>query len=140
MDAARKPRKHQWIDFFIMNKVIRCGIMSLDQFRERTMKIVRGEYKPKSNDPKIWFESLNAAAQILNPDNIELLKIIDRDKPESIAHLSSISGRKPGNLSRTLKKLSRYGIVNLEKSKGRVKPVAKATDFRLDFGVNTPFC
>lgn len=118
-----------------MKKVIQCGIMPLEQYRERTLKIVRGEYKPGMDEPKIWFDSLNAMAQILNPENIELLRIIEQEKPESITRLSAISGRKISNLSRTLKKLNSYGIVELERHKGGLKPVAKATDFQLNYGV-----
>lgn len=122
-----------------MQKTMKCGILSLEEYKERTMKIVRGEYRPGPNEPKIWFESLNAMAQILNSENIELLRIIEKEKPDSITRLSALSGRKKGNLSRTLKKLHAYGIVDLEKNRNQVRPIAKATDFQFQFGVYSSF-
>lgn len=43
------------------------------------------------------------------------------------------------NLSRTLNTMAKYGIVDLIKDKRTVKPVVKATDFKVAFGVNTSF-
>ena len=40
-------------------KTITVGIMSKEDYKNRTMAIVKGEYKPKKDDPKIWFESIN---------------------------------------------------------------------------------
>ena len=45
--------------------------------------------------------------------------------------LAKITGRKPGNLSRTLKTMSRYGLVDLQREKTHVRPVVKATEFRI---------
>lgn len=42
-----------------------------------------------------------------------------------------MTGRKPGNLSRTLKIMSNYGIVEMKREKNHVRPIAKDTDFRI---------
>ena len=47
-----------------------------------------------------------------------------------------MTGRKKSNLSRTLKTLERYGIVVLHKDKNKIAPEVKATDFRVEFGLN----
>ena len=39
-------------------KTVYVGIISKDAYRQRTLDIARGKYKPKKNEPKIWFESL----------------------------------------------------------------------------------
>lgn len=52
-------------------------------------------------------------------------------EPESISALAEATGRKPGNLSRTLKTMSHYGIVELKREKNHVRPVVKATEFRI---------
>ena len=109
--------------------------MSKEAYKERTIAIVKGEYKPKKNEPKIWFESLSSMAQILSSENRELLRIILEKKPASLAELEELTGRKKSNLSRTLKTLERYGIVELHKEKNRLVPVVKATDFRVEFGL-----
>lgn len=40
-----------------------------------------------------------------------------------------MTGRKPGNLSRTLKTMSNYGIVEIKREKNHVRPIANGTDF-----------
>jgi len=44
------------------------------------------------------------------------------------------------NLSRTLKTLERYGIVELYRKDRFVKPVVKATDFHVTFGLHLSHC
>jgi len=53
--------------------------------------------------------------------------------------LVEVTGRKRSNLSRTLNTMAKYGIVDLIKDKRTVKPDVKATDFEVEFGVNTSF-
>ncbi|MFH1672872.1 MAG: transcriptional regulator [Pseudomonadota bacterium] len=103
------------------------------------MAIARGEYKPKKGEPKVWFESLQSMAQVLNSENRQLLKIIKEQKPTSLKELEIATGKKSSNLSRTLKMMSRYGIVDLVRHNRSVKPVVKATDFKVEFGLNTSF-
>ena len=55
------------------DKIARCGVIPYDQFKERTLKIAKGEYKPGEDEPKIWFESLNAAEQILDEEEMRFL-------------------------------------------------------------------
>jgi len=119
-------------------KKIKIGIISREAYKKRTIAIARGDYKPKRSEPKVWFESVQSMAQVLSSENQELLKIINECKPESLTELELVSGRKRSNLSRTLKTLSRYGIVELVRQERKVKPVVKATDFNVVFGLNTP--
>lgn len=118
------------------NKVLKVGIISRENYRERTIAIARGKYKPKKQEPKIWFESIKSMSQILSHENQELLKIILEQKPGSLIELEELSHRKKSNLSRTLKTLERYGIVELPKVKGKISPKVIATDFRVEFGLN----
>jgi predicted transcriptional regulator len=118
-------------------KVIKVGIMSREDYKKRTIEIARGEHKPKKGEPKIWFESLQSMAQVLSEENQQLLSIIKEQKPTSLKDLAAVTGRKRSNLSRTLKTMSRYGIVDLVKQKRSVMPIVKATDFSVEFGLNT---
>lgn len=117
---------------------MKIGVISREDYKKRTIAIARGEYKPKRGEPTIWFESVKSMAQVLSSENQELLKIINEHKPESLKELQEVSGRKRSNLSRTLKTMSRYGIVELIKQEKKVKPLVKATDFKVEFGLNTP--
>lgn len=113
------------------------GIISQENYKKRTIAIVKGEYKPKKNEPKIWFESIKSLSQVLSNENQELLKLIIEHKPKSLTELEKISQRRKSNLSRTLKTLERYGIVSLCKTKGKIAPVVKVSDFRVEFGLNS---
>lgn len=118
-------------------ETLRVGIMSLAQYKKRTIAIAKGEYIPKKDEPKIWFESLKSMAQILSNENQELLRIILTKNPQSLRELEELSGRAKSNLSRTLKTLQRYGIVDLNKVKNNIVPEVKATDFKVEFGLQS---
>ena len=117
-------------------KVLKIGIISREAYKKRTIAIARGEYKPRKNEPKVWFESVQSMAQVLSSENQKLLRIIKESKPESLKELALVSGRKRSNLSRTLNTMSRYGIVELVKQKRTVRPIVKATGFKVEFGLN----
>lgn len=112
-------------------KAITIGIMPQAQIRERVMAIARGDYKPKPSEPRVWFTSMKSLAEVLSDDNRALLKVISETEPESISALAETTGRKPGNLSRTLKTMSHYGIVELKREKNHVRPVVKASEFHI---------
>lgn len=117
-------------------KVMKVGIISRDDYIKRTVAIAKGRYKPRKEEPKVWFESLKSMAQVLSSENQELLRAIIDHKPRSLTELERISHRKKSNLSRTLKTLARYGIVELTKEEGRLVPKVKATDFKVEFGLH----
>ncbi len=112
-------------------KKIAIGIMSQEKIRERMLAIAKGEYKPKPGEPKIWFTSMKSLAEVLSDDNRALLKTIRDLQPESISGLAAITGRKTGNLSRTLKTMSRYGIVEMRRENRHVRPIVMATEFQI---------
>jgi predicted transcriptional regulator len=117
-------------------KTLTVGIISKEDYKKRTIAIAKGEYKPKKNEPKVWFESIKSMAQVLSNENQHLLKVILDNKPQSITELVELTGRAKSNLSRTLKTLERYGIVELEKKNNAIMPIVKATDFKVEFGIN----
>ena len=116
-------------------KTMKIGIMSKEDYKQRTIAIAKGEYKPRKTEPKVWFESMESLGQVLSGQNQKLLKLIRDRHPASIVELEAISGRKKSNLSRTLKTLSNYGIVDLIKDKGMVRPVVNATDFQVELRI-----
>jgi predicted transcriptional regulator len=112
-------------------KAIKIGIMPQEQIRARVLAIARGQIKPRPGDPKVWFTSMKSLAEVLSDDNRALLKVIRDTNPESISSLAAATGRKPGNLSRTLKTMSHYGIVEMRREKKVVRPIVKATEFQI---------
>ena len=115
-------------------KTITVGIMTKEEYKQRTIDIAKGIYTPKKNEPKVWFESMKSMAQILSSENQSLLKIILMNKPQSLKELETLTGRAKSNLSRTLKTLERYGIVELKKRDSALVAKVKATHFKVEFG------
>jgi predicted transcriptional regulator len=56
-------------------------------------------------------------------------------KPKSLTKLADVTGRKISNLSRTSKNMEHYGIVQLKKESGSVKPLVRVTEFRAVFNI-----
>lgn len=115
--------------------VIKIGIMSREDYKQRTIAIAKGAYPLKENEPKVWFESLQSMAQVLNSENQRLLQLIMDEQPQSIKELENLTGRSSSNLSRTLKTMALYGIIELKKNNRRIVPEVKASDFQVEFGI-----
>jgi predicted transcriptional regulator len=116
--------------------VVKIGIMSKEDYKHRTIAIAKGNYVPRNEEPKIWFESLQSMAQVLNSENQKLLQLIMENHPQSLKELEELTGRSSSNLSRTLKTMARYGIVELEKNQRKIVPRVKASDFQVEFGIS----
>ena len=113
-----------------MKKII-IGIMPQDQIRKRLLAIAKGDIKPHPGDPRIWFTSMKSLAEVLSDDNRALLKLIQDQKPNSISTLAGLTGRRQSNLSRTLKTMSRYGLVEMKRENNRIRPIVKSTEFHI---------
>jgi predicted transcriptional regulator len=119
-----------------MSKTLNIGIASYAEIKARTLRIARGELKPRAGDPKVWFPSLESLAKVLSESNRELLALIDARNPRSLQELSDASGRATSNLSRTLKTMSRYGLVVLEEHPGRrLAPKVLYSRFKLEMPI-----
>ena len=115
-------------------KTLKVGIMSKERYKARTIAIAKGTYKFKEDEPKIWFASIKSMAQTLSNENQDLLQVILDNHPRSLKELEELTGRAKSNLSRTLKTLERYGIVELHKENRNIVPEVKATQFSVEFG------
>ena len=62
-------------------KMIKVGIASQEEIRERMLAIAKGEYKPKPSDPRIWFTSMRSLSQVLSDENRALLDVIRTARP-----------------------------------------------------------
>lgn len=115
---------------------LKVGIASYDQMKARTLAIARGAYRPRRGEPKIWFTSVESFAKVLSDRNRALLALIADSRPGSLAELAATSGRAKSNLSRTLKTMERYGLVELRTGTGgTLVPRVRCTDIALDLPV-----
>jgi predicted transcriptional regulator len=119
--------------------VVKVGIASYETQKARLLEIASGKRKPGRDEPKIWFASIESAAQVLSTGNQELLRLIARTQPQSIRALEEATGRRHSSLSRTLKTFARYGLVELRKVGRETVPRSRVPDdFRLSFDVVPP--
>ena len=114
-------------------KTLKVGIASYADMKARTMAIAKGELRPKSGDPKVWFTSPESFAKVLSNRNRALLAQIVETHPTSLQELAAATGRTPGNLSRTLRTMEQYGLVRLHKGvRGAVRPEVPYRDVQLE--------
>ena len=75
---------------------------------------------------------------MLSGRNRELLATIARAKPDSLTELAELAGRNESNLSRTLKTMSRYGLVELTAGqRGTLVPRVAYDQVRLDVALTS---
>ena len=114
-------------------KTLKVGIASYEAMKARTLAIAKGELRPKTGDPKVWFTSPESFAKLLSNRNRALLAQIADTHPSSLHELATRTGRTPGNLSRTLKTMERYGLVRLHKgARGKLRPEVRYRDVHLE--------
>ena len=120
-------------------KTLQIGIADYERMKARTIAIARGEHKPAKGEPTVWFTSIESFAKVLSQRNRELLVLIARENPDSLTELAALAGRSKSNLSRTLKTMSRYGIVALEQGRrGTLVPRVPYNQLRLDVSLTAP--
>ena len=117
---------------------LKIGIASAADYKARTLAIARGDLKPSTQGPKVWFTSIESVAKVLSDRNRELLAVIADERPESMQALAERTGRAKSNLSRTLKTMERYGLVRMEKRPNRaLAPRVTFDDIRLDLSLRS---
>jgi len=118
-------------------KTLKVGIASYEQMKARTLAIANGELKPSANDPKVWFTSPESFARLLSNRNRALLAQIADTNPRSLHELADLTGRTPGNLSRTLRTMERYGLVRLHKGeRGKLRPEVTFQEIQLEMSLS----
>ena len=76
---------------------------------------------------------------MLSGRNRELLATIAREQPGSLIELAALAGRNKSNLSRTLKTMSRYGLVELQAGRrGALVPRVPYDRVSLDLPLAAP--
>jgi predicted transcriptional regulator len=114
-------------------KTLKVGIATYEEMRARALALAKGKLKPKASDPKVWFTSPESFARVLSNRNRALLGVIAGTRPTSLHALAAKTGRTPGNLSRTLRTMERYGQVRLHRgTRGTVRPEVPYRDVQLE--------
>ena len=109
--------------------------MPREQYQRRILEIASGKRIVEQGEPKVWFNSIKSLGEVLSENNMRLLKLIEEYHPESIGDLARLSGRQTSNISRTLRTMEKYGIVELKKNAQKLQPTAMATEFDIQYAV-----
>ena len=100
---------------------MKLRIQSMKALRTEMLSVARGERKAPADAGRVSFESVEAVMRLLTPENRQLLAMIEKKKPASVADLARLVGRAEPNVSRTLGKLVAAGFVRLKPGVGKTK-------------------
>jgi predicted transcriptional regulator len=100
---------------------IKVGIATLDQMRDRTLAIARGEHKRQEGEPKVWFTSFDALARIFSEQNMLLLETIRNSRPLSVDDLAQQIGLSKDKLLSELHLFERVGLIDMEVAAGGIQ-------------------
>lgn len=115
-------------------KTIRIGVASDAEIRQRVLDIAAGRVKPSPQEPKVWVRSVDEFRKLLSEKNMHLLAAIRSRKPKSVSELAKSIHEDQGNLTKRLKMLASFGLVELEegeRTRGRSALVPKVTFDRI---------
>lgn len=99
-------------------------IISHEQLFADMQAVARGERPAPDYAGTTTYNSVEALARILTPENRSLLAVIRDRKPQSVAQLAEWTGRAESNLTRTLDKLGAMGLVTFSTEGRRKIPTA----------------
>ena len=85
---------------------LKVAIATVDEMKEWTMRVVRGEERRKPGDPKLWFPSVESFLKTLSVGHRKLLReIVEKHVSVSLDELSRMTGRKKSDFRGMLDKL-----------------------------------
>jgi len=115
-------------------KTVRVGVASDQEIRRRVMDIASGRIRSTPQEPKIWVRSMDEFRKLLSEKNINLLAAIRLHQPDSVSQLAKQMQEDQGNLTKRLKMLASFGLVELKegvRTRGRTALVPKVTFDRI---------
>ncbi|HCG8324469.1 TPA: transcriptional regulator [Vibrio parahaemolyticus] len=112
----------------------KIGVLSEELARKRMIRIAEGKVAYEESSPLFLFESLATLSLLLSNENVELLNLIAREKPNSLDELAEMSGRSIKDVTHTFEALSSKGFAHIEMKGGKPRPIALFTTFEIVMG------
>lgn len=103
---------------------------SLTELREEMRAVARGERRAAPLPAAPLLTALSREA-------LDLLGVLLRERPATIAELVALTGRAQPNVSRSLQQLAGHGLIRLEREGREVCPVPVAREVRIDLATGT---
>jgi len=109
-------------------KTIRIGVASDQEIRSHMLDVAAGRVKPTVQEPRIWVRSVDEFRKLVSEKNMNLLAAIRSQRPKSVSELARHMHEDQGNLTKRLKMLASYGLLELaegKRTRGRTALVPK---------------
>ncbi len=103
---------------------------NLSELREEMRAVARGERRAAPLPAAPLLAALSREA-------LDLLGVVLRERPATIAELVTLTGRAQPNISRSLQQLAGHGLIRLEREGREVRPVPVAREVRVDLMTGT---
>ena len=103
---------------------------NLSELREEMRGVARGERRAAPLPAAPLLAALSREA-------LDLLGVVLRERPATIANLVTLTGRAQPNVSRSLQQLAGHGLIRLERDGREVRPVPVAREVRVDLTTGT---
>jgi predicted transcriptional regulator len=103
---------------------------NLAELREEMRAVARGDCHAAALPAAPLLAALSREA-------LDLLGVILRERPATIADLVSLTGRAQPNVSRSLQQLAGHGLIRLKREGREVRPVPVARELRVDLATGT---
>lgn len=103
---------------------------NLSELREEMRGVARGEQRAAPLPAAPLLAALSREA-------LELLGVVLRERPATIADLVVLTERAQPNVSRSLQQLAGHGLIRLEREGREVRPVPIAREVRVDLTTGT---
>jgi len=84
--------------------------------------------------------SPDSLMRLFTQENLELLSVIEHEKPRSVSALADRVGREQGNVSRTIAKFERAGIVRLVADGREKRPEMIIKNLRIELDLVESRC
>ena len=85
--------------------------------RQIARQLDRGERDPHWAQDTLYFTSLEELRQVLTDRRLELLRLIHKERPDSIKALATLAGRDLKNVNADVHLLARLGLLDLAEEK-----------------------
>lgn len=85
--------------------------------RQIARQLDRGERDPRWAQDTLYFTSLEELRQVLTDRRLELLRLIHKERPDSIKALATLAGRDLKNVNADVHLLARLGLLDLTEEK-----------------------
>ncbi len=103
---------------------------NLSELREEMRAVARGERRAAPLPAAPLLAALSREA-------LDLLGVVLRERPATIAELVTLTGRAQPNVSRSLQQLAGHGLIRLEREGREVRPVPVAREVHVDLMTGT---